>query len=178
MSLPIAVILNLYWSTQQVKNLETNKTYHTPVLSQRSISSKVDAAVGCKAGVVDRWFSNLTGAGICSNDEVWGAFHLSADDNSHAALFAEAWKYFQNSKKHVKGFVNQSFDWINKHASWINSLTESNAWSQLADNQQGLLLYNKPENIHLNISLIPKRNLETLTVQPLTFLDINSKLLC
>ncbi len=162
------------------KEFRANKTYTlTPVYPKGAFHPKLMLLLGVKQGLLIVGSGNLTGAGICSNDEVWGAFHLSADDNSHAALFAEAWKYFQNSKKHVKGFVNQSFDWINKHASWINSLkAESNAWSQLADNQRGLLLYNKPENNLLRqiSSLIPKRNLETLTVIS-PFYDINGKLL-
>lgn len=162
------------------KEFRANKTYTlTPVYPKGIFHPKVMLLLGPKQGLLIVGSGNLTGSGICSNDEIWGAFHLSANDCKHAALFADAWNYFLSLKVYVKGFVNQSFNWIDKYSPWINELKYNpGSWCNLNDKEKIYFLYNsKTAGIFNQIStLMPKKNLEVLTIIS-PFYDLNGKLI-
>ena len=162
------------------KEFRANKTYTlTSVYPKGIFHPKIMLLLGSKQGLLIVGSGNLTGGGICSNDEIWGAFHLSANECQHASLFAEAWNYFLSLKMHVRGFVNQSFNWINKYSPWINDLMYTPAsWCDLNDNEKIYFLYNTEKRGILNqlTTLIPKKNLEALTIIS-PYYDLNGKLL-
>ena len=63
------------------KEFRANKTYSlTPVYSKGVFHPKIMMLIGQRQGLLIIGSGNLTGSGICSNDEIWGAFQFSSLD--------------------------------------------------------------------------------------------------
>lgn len=83
---------------------------------------KVSLFFGAKEGLLAVGSGNLTAAGMGSNDEAWGCFHVADTTAANAALFADAWQYVQQLTSQVQGMAAVKVAWIKQYTPWLSSL--------------------------------------------------------
>lgn len=150
------------------KEFRANKTYSlTPVYAKGVFHSKIMMLIGQRQGLLIIGSGNLTGSGICSNDEIWGAFQFSSLDCEHSNLFLSVWDYLLSLYKHAKGFVPQTLDWINKYSLWLQEIVkQENRWVELKSKQQLQFLVNTNVSNIFNqlVGILPKENPQCISI--------------
>jgi hypothetical protein len=150
------------------KEFRANKTYSlTPVYSKGVFHPKILMLIGQRQGLLIIGSGNLTGSGICSNDEIWGAFQFSSLECEHSNLFLSVWEYLLSLYKHAKGFVPQTLDWITKYSLWLQELPkQENSWVELKSKQQLQFLFNSNGSNIFNqlVDLLPKGKPQSVSI--------------
>ncbi len=150
------------------KEFRANKTYSlTPVYTKGVFHPKIMMLIGQRQGLLIIGSGNLTGSGICSNDEIWGAFQFSTLECEHSNLFLSVWEYLLSLYKHARGFVPQTLDWIIKYSLWLQELPkQENNWVELKSKQQLQFLYNSNGSNIFNqlFEILPKGKPQSVSI--------------
>ena len=162
------------------KEFRANKTYTlTPVYSKGVFHPKIMMLIGQKQGLIIIGSGNLTGSGICSNDEIWGAFQFSSLECEHSNLFLSVWEYLLSLNKYAKGFVPQTMEWITTYSLWLQKLSkQGNSWSKLKSTQQVQFLFNSTHSNIFNqlVEILPKEKPQCISIIS-PFYDKNGELI-
>lgn len=150
----------------------------TPVYGKGVFHPKMMLLLGTNQALLVVGSGNLTGAGICSNDEIWGAFHIDATGCEHMEVAAQAWLYFLQIRQHTRGFAQESFEWIKRFSPWVNDLVARAAWCPVSPVERVQLLYNQPGQgmMHQLSALLPTVSPIAITVIA-PFYDVAGNLL-
>lgn len=150
------------------KEFRANKTYAlTPVYPKGLFHPKIMLLVGQRQGLLIIGSGNLTGSGICSNDEIWGAFQLSSPECEHSGLFHSVWQYLLLLHSSAKGFVSQTLDWINKYSLWLQDLQPVKYnWIELNARQKAKFLFNSSSSNILSqlVHNLPRGKAESISI--------------
>jgi hypothetical protein len=92
------------------------------VYEQGVFHPKILLLAGKTNGLLLVGSGNITSAGLSTNDEVWGAFHLNSIENDNAPLFGAVWKYLQPYLEQTVGFMQQKLEWMRKYSPWLEEL--------------------------------------------------------
>ena len=144
-----------------------NKTYNfQPIYATGVFHPKIMLLTGVKHGLLIIGSGNLTSAGLNTNDEIWGAFHLDNVGNENAPLFRAVWDYLQPFLDQCRGFIPQKIDWIRKHSPWLNELPGSTGWISLESlglDVKFVANDNSRSTLAQLIELLPREGLNLLT---------------
>lgn len=150
------------------KEFRANRTYAlTPVYSKGVFHPKIMMLVGQRQGLLIIGSGNLTGSGICSNDEIWGAFQFSSSECEHSDLFLSVWQYLLSLYKHAKGFVPQTVEWISKYSLWLQELPKQELnWIELKSKQRLQFLFNNTDGNIFNrlTKLLPTAKPQSVSI--------------
>lgn len=145
-----------------------NKTYSFhPVYASGVFHPKIMLLTGVRHGLLFIGSGNITSAGLNTNDEIWGAFHLDNLKNENAPLFEQVWKYLQQFLNQVHGFAPQKIEWIRKYSPWLQELPVTDKPIEIESLGQVLtFIYNSPTtSIYQQlVATVPKNNLSGLTI--------------
>lgn len=115
------------------KEFQHNKTYNFQPIYERGVfHPKIMLLTGVKHGLLIIGSGNITSAGLSTNDEIWGAFHLDNLENENVGIFGSVWDYLQPYLHQSYGFVPQKIDWMRKHSPWLEELPKSNGWNKFS----------------------------------------------
>ena len=145
-----------------------NKTYNfLPVYEKGVFHPKILFLTGVKHGLLIIGSGNITSSGLSTNDEIWGAFHLSTTENENAPLFKEVWDYLQNFTSINYGFLLHKIDWIKKYSPWLDNLPSvvSSTFLQTINQSISFVENTINSSIYQQLSeIVPKENLQSITV--------------
>lgn len=145
-----------------------NKTYSFhPVYAAGVFHPKIMLLTGVKHGLLLIGSGNITSAGLNTNDEIWGAFHLDNLENENAPLFEQVWRYLQQFLNQVQGFAPQKIEWIRKFSPWLQELPKTDTPIEIESLAQSItFLHNSPTNSIYQqiIASLPKNKLLGLTI--------------
>jgi len=118
-----------------------------PVFGGALFHPKLWLLIGTNEALLIVGSGNLTMAGHLSNDEIWGAFHITAANADNQAIFAAAWTYVQQYITSTKGlFYTKTTGWITNNAAWLTDLptVDPFAFSSQTKGKRIALLHNSP----------------------------------
>lgn len=150
------------------REFRQNKTYSFhPIYASGVFHPKIMLLTGVRHGLLFIGSGNITSAGLNTNDEIWGAFHLDNLENENAPLFEQVWKYLKQFFNQIHGFAQQKIEWIRKYSSWLQELPVANKPIEIESLKQTItFLHNSPRtSIYQQIvTAIPKNKLSELTI--------------
>lgn len=99
-----------------------------PAKTRQLFHPKVMLFVGEKTGLCVIGSGNLTHSGMGGNNEVWGAYHFSPENQQNARVFRDVWEFLQSYNPSISGVGSEkSRDWILNHSQWLSDIVSGQA---------------------------------------------------
>jgi hypothetical protein len=94
-----------------------------PARSSRLFHPKVMLFIGKKEGLCIIGSGNLSHSGMGGNNEIWGAFHYSAENDTNKHIFQSVWNFLMNCMPELTGTGElRSREWITNNAPWLKNI--------------------------------------------------------
>lgn len=94
-----------------------------PAKASTLFHPKVMLFIGEKEGLCVIGSGNLTHSGMGGNNEIWGAFHYSPDNDQHTHIFFAVWNFLRRYMPELTGTGDlKNGAWITHYASWLNEI--------------------------------------------------------
>lgn len=160
---------------------QTHKTYSlNKIYVKGAFHPKIVMLVGITEGLLIIGSGNITNAGLNTNDEIWGAFHLDSLDGRNAPLFASVWKYLEGFLEQLSGFNALKIGWLRDHSPWITKLNPPSqiTFVNISSGVGAAFLANwKTSSIYEQmLSVVGRRRIDSLTIIS-PFYDIKGQVL-
>ena len=88
---------------------------------------KISFLVGEKQGLLLIGSGNLTYSGISLNDEVWGEFEISSENNRFSVLFRQVWAYICSFLPHLPRLLSIQLGWMEENSEWLSKLLNTDS---------------------------------------------------
>ncbi|NVK53842.1 MAG: hypothetical protein HWD85_12975 [Flavobacteriaceae bacterium] len=107
------------------REFQSQRTYSINTIYQKGIfHPKILLFIGQKQALLIIGSGNISTSGMSSNDEVWGAFHISSIESPNAPLLSECWFYLEGFLESSLGFNREKINWIFDRAPFFNQLKQ------------------------------------------------------